>query len=104
MAVRREYLPALRKELSSILETDPNTGKPTLTYASLRNAELFDSFIREVLRMKGDTLTVIRLTTKDAPLGGYVIPKGLPSISSTETVSLTNSYRIFDYPHRYSFP
>jgi hypothetical protein len=76
MAVRREYLPALRKELSSILETDPNTGKPTLTYASLRNAELLDSFIREVLRMKGDTIAVFRLTTKDAPLGGYVIPKG----------------------------
>jgi cytochrome P450 len=104
MAVRREYLPALRKELSSILETDPNTGKPTLTYASLRNAELFDSFIREVLRMKGDTISVFRLTTKDAPLGGYVIPKGLPSIRSMETVSLTNSYRIFDYPHRFSFP
>jgi cytochrome P450 len=104
MAVRREYLPALRKELSGILETDPNTGKPTLTYASLRNAELFDSFIREVFRMKGDTITVFRLTTKDAPLGAHVIPKGLPSIRSMETVSLTNSYRIFDYPHCCSFP
>lgn len=104
MAIRREYLPALRKELSSILETDPNTGKPTFTYASLRNAELLDSFIREVLRMKGDTIAVFRLTTKNAPLGGYVVPKGFPSIRSIETVSLTKSYRIFDYPHRCSFP
>ncbi|KAF8904067.1 cytochrome P450 [Gymnopilus junonius] len=76
LAVRREYLPELRKELSSILETDPDTGKPALTFASLRNAELLDSFIREVLRMKGDTIAVFRLSTKDAPLGGYVIPKG----------------------------
>ena len=89
---------------ANILETDPNTGKPTLTYASLHKAELFDSFIWEVLRMKGDTIAVFRLSTKDAPLGGYVIPKGLLSIRPMETVSLTNSYRIFDYPHRCSFP
>ncbi|KXN91525.1 hypothetical protein AN958_12767, partial [Leucoagaricus sp. SymC.cos] len=76
LAVKREYLPALRKELSSILETDPDTGKPVLTYASLRNAEQLDSFIREVMRMKGDTIVVVRLTTKDVPLGRYVIPKG----------------------------
>ncbi|KAG6856478.1 hypothetical protein H0H87_004057 [Tephrocybe sp. NHM501043] len=76
MAVRREVMPALREELSKILEVDHDTGKPTLTYASLRNAELLDSFIREVLRMKGDTIAVFRLTTKDVPLGGYVIPKG----------------------------
>ncbi|KAG6909192.1 hypothetical protein DXG01_001706 [Tephrocybe rancida] len=76
MAVRKEVLPGLREELSRILEADPDTGKPTLTYNSLRNAELLDSFVREVLRMKGDTIAVFRLTTKDVPLGGYVIPKG----------------------------
>ncbi|KAG6859088.1 hypothetical protein C0995_011634 [Termitomyces sp. Mi166 len=76
MAVRREILPGLRQELYSILETDQETQRPTLTYASLRNAELLDSFIREVLRMKGDTISVFRLTTKDVPLGGYVIPEG----------------------------
>ncbi|KAG6826988.1 hypothetical protein H0H92_013650 [Tricholoma furcatifolium] len=76
LAVRREILPELRQELSSIMETDPDTGKPSLTYSSLRNAELLDSFIREVLRMKGDTIAVFRTTTQDVPLGGYVIPKG----------------------------
>ncbi|KAG6865083.1 hypothetical protein C0991_005227 [Blastosporella zonata] len=76
MAVRRDIQPALREELSDILEIDCESGKPTLTYASLRRAELLDSFIREVFRTKGDTLAVIRLTTKDVPLGGYVIPKG----------------------------
>ncbi|KAJ6595831.1 cytochrome P450 [Mycena vulgaris] len=75
LGVRQEFLAPIRQELADILETDPVTGKPTLTYTSLRNAERLDSFIREVLRMKGDTLTVFRLTTKDAPLGGYIIPK-----------------------------
>ncbi|KAG6835309.1 hypothetical protein H0H93_002872 [Arthromyces matolae] len=76
MAVRRETLPALREELSNILEIDCESGKPSITYNSLRNAEVLDSFIREVFRMKGDTLSVIRLTTDDVPLGGYIIPKG----------------------------
>ncbi|KAG6809497.1 hypothetical protein H0H87_011854 [Tephrocybe sp. NHM501043] len=76
MAVRREMLPALREELSNILEVDCDSGEPTLTYASLRNAELLDSFIREVFRMKGDTLSIVRLTTKDVSLGSSVIPKG----------------------------
>ncbi|KAJ7250588.1 cytochrome P450 [Mycena rebaudengoi] len=75
LAVRKENLPPLRQELVDILETDAISGKQTLTYSSLRNAERLDSFIREVLRMKGDTLTVFRLTTKDVPLGGYLIPK-----------------------------
>ncbi|KAG5335000.1 hypothetical protein C0989_002595 [Termitomyces sp. Mn162] len=75
MAVQKEALPALREELSTIREFDPDSGKPTLTYASLRKAELLDSFVREVFRTKGDTLVVARLTTKDVPLGGYVVPK-----------------------------
>lgn len=79
IAVRREILPALREELSNILEIDRDSGKPTLTYASLRKAEVLDSFIREVLRMKGDTIALFRFTTKDVPLGGYVIPKGMSS-------------------------
>ncbi|KAG6868039.1 hypothetical protein C0993_008125, partial [Termitomyces sp. T159_Od127] len=76
MAVRREILSALRNELSNIIEIDSDNGKPTLTYASLRKAELLDSFVREVFRMKGDTLAIIRLTTRDVPLGNYIIPKG----------------------------
>ncbi len=48
-----------------------------LTSASLKNAERLDSFIREVLRTKGDTLSTIRLTMRDVTLGGYTIPKGM---------------------------
>ena len=47
-----------------------------LTAASLREAHLLDSFIREVMRLKGDTISTMRYTTCDAPLGEYVIPKG----------------------------
>ncbi|KAG6829365.1 hypothetical protein H0H93_014489, partial [Arthromyces matolae] len=75
MAVRREVLPAIREELSNIIEIDCESGKPSLTYNSLRNAEVLDSFIREVFRLKGDTIAVVRLTTQDVPLGGYIIPK-----------------------------
>lgn len=75
LALRPNFVQILREELSEILETDMETGKPTLTNASLCSAERLDSFIREVLRTKGDTLAVFRLTTKDAPLGPYVIPK-----------------------------
>lgn len=103
MAIRREYIPTIRKELSNILETDPNTGKPTLTFASLRNAEFLDSFVREVMRMKGDTIAIFRLTTKDVPLGGYVIPKGTSTLLTT-IISLTTGCRLSGYPARYPFP
>ncbi|KAE9408989.1 cytochrome P450 [Gymnopus androsaceus JB14] len=75
LALRRECLPVIRKELDRILETDISTNKRTLTYSSLRNAEYLDSFIREVMRLKGDTLAVIRMTTRDVKLGNYIIPK-----------------------------
>jgi cytochrome P450 len=96
LGVRRENLPLLRQELVDILEMDPVSGKPTLTYSSLRNAERLDSFIREVMRMKGDTLTIFRLTTKDAPLGGYIIPKS--QCSCPHSVALHfNGLRYFDH-------
>ena len=73
--MRPEYLDQLREELLRIREED-DTGAMRLTAASLREAHLLDSFIREVMRLKGDTISTMRYTTCDAPLGEYVIPEG----------------------------
>lgn len=75
LAVRPEYLGPLREELSRVLEED-ETGQLRLTAASLREARLLDSFIREVMRLKGDTIATMRYTTCDVPLGDVIIPKG----------------------------
>ncbi|KAF9050880.1 cytochrome P450 [Hymenopellis radicata] len=73
LAKRPEFIEDIRAEV--VLETGDD-GTHGLTYASLRNSERLDSFIREVMRTKGDTLSTVRETVVDAPLGGYVIPKG----------------------------
>jgi len=84
LAKRQEYLPALREELESLVICDPITGIPkSITNEDLRAARHLDSFIREVMRTKGDTLSTVRITTTDAPLGGYVIPRGYPVIPLT---------------------
>lgn len=75
LAAYPEYIGPLREELLRIREED-ETGALHLTAASLREAHLMDSFIREVMRLKGDTISTMRYTTCDAPLGEYVIPKG----------------------------
>ncbi|KAJ3860347.1 cytochrome P450 [Lentinula novae-zelandiae] len=75
LAIRRESIPVLREELSRVLEIDVLTNKPSLTFSSLRNAQYLDSFIREVMRTKGDTLTVFRMTTRDIKIDQYIIPR-----------------------------
>ncbi|EED79678.1 predicted protein [Postia placenta Mad-698-R] len=75
LATRPEYLNPLREELLKVREEAAN-GELHLTAASLRAAHLLDSFIREVMRLKGDTISTMRYTTADVPLGGYVIPNG----------------------------
>lgn len=75
LAMRPEYLAPLREELSRVMEED-ETGALRLTAASLREARLLDSFIREVMRLKGDTIATMRYTTCDVPLGDVIIPKG----------------------------
>ncbi|OJJ61434.1 hypothetical protein ASPSYDRAFT_87978 [Aspergillus sydowii CBS 593.65] len=62
----------IREELTTILPGD----KEVLDLGALKRAEFTDSFIREVLRMKGDTVNVVRSTVRDVELGGYIIPKG----------------------------
>ncbi|PIL31185.1 cytochrome P450 [Ganoderma sinense ZZ0214-1] len=75
LAMRPEYLAPLREELANVLEED-ETGALRLTARSLREARLMDSFIREVMRLKGDTISAMRFTTCDVPLGNVIIPKG----------------------------
>lgn len=75
LAARPSYIPAIREELSAVLEPMPD-GSTNLSYESLRNAVHLDSFIREVLRLKGDTLSTTRQTVQDVVMGQYVIPKG----------------------------
>ena len=75
LAMRPEYLAPLREELANVLEED-ETGALRLTAQSLREARLMDSFIREVMRLKGDTISAMRYTTCDVPLGNVIIPKG----------------------------
>lgn len=48
-----------------------------ITYKALKDAVRLDSFIREVLRTKGDTLNAVRRATCNVPLGEYTIPKGI---------------------------
>ena len=76
--MRPEYLAPLREELASVLEED-ESGALRLTAQSLREARLMDSFIREVMRLKGDTISTMRYTTCDVPLGNVIIPKGVLS-------------------------
>ncbi|KIJ58753.1 hypothetical protein HYDPIDRAFT_119272 [Hydnomerulius pinastri MD-312] len=64
------------EELSAVADSVDNTGAHRLSYESLRRASTLDSFVREVLRFKGDTLSLTRETTRDVPLGEFVIPKG----------------------------
>ncbi|EJF67426.1 cytochrome P450 [Dichomitus squalens LYAD-421 SS1] len=75
LAMRPEYLAPLREELASVLEED-ESGALRLTAQSLREARLMDSFIREVMRLKGDTISAMRYTTCDVPLGDAILPKG----------------------------
>ncbi|KAH8114086.1 cytochrome P450 [Phellopilus nigrolimitatus] len=76
IACRPEYLPSLREELFRNANIDPIDNSPMATYQALQDAEHLDSFIREVLRTKGDTLSLCRKSTQDVTIGGCIIPKG----------------------------
>ncbi|KAJ7608774.1 cytochrome P450 [Roridomyces roridus] len=74
LALRPEYLQVLREEIPA----DPLTHQLDASNIgdAIQRAVWLDSFIREVMRTKGDTLSTCRLTTTDAKVAGYVIPKG----------------------------
>ncbi|KAF5341358.1 hypothetical protein D9758_016811 [Tetrapyrgos nigripes] len=73
LAKQPQFLETFRKEVADQIDED---GDLCLNYAALKDARHLDSFIREVMRTKGDTLLTARLTTADVPLAGYIIPKG----------------------------
>ncbi|KAK7451680.1 hypothetical protein VKT23_012357 [Stygiomarasmius scandens] len=96
LAQHPEYLDKLRAE---IIYESSNHGD-TLTLSSLKNAELLDSFIREVFRTKGDTLSTVRFTTVKTTLAGYNIPQGsfvipLASLSNFNTDQHGDDAEIF---------
>ena len=65
-----EYLPRIRAEWESVAPaTEPMTVK------KLSQLTLLDSFIREVMRTKGDTWGPVRQTTRRVQIGPYILPK-----------------------------
>lgn len=90
LAVRREYIPAIREELLIVSESIDSSGVHRLSYEALRRAVTLDSFIREVLRLKGDTLGMARGTVNDVHLDKYIIPKGLCCLDSCRTYLTTS--------------
>lgn len=50
----------------------------------LKTTRCLDSFIREVMRMRGDIIMNYRVATRTAKVGGYTIPK------SSTVVGLVN--------------
>jgi len=80
LATRPDLLNVLREELTLVSNDDPKTGKIKLNLESLSKASFTDSFIRETMRMKGDLLSTVRMTTQDVELGGMIIPKGAKSV------------------------
>lgn len=79
LALHPDSQESIREEVTSI--TGQNDRKPgtAIDYWDLKNAAVVDSFIREVLRMKNDSVNLVRSTIKDVEMGGYIIPKGMCS-------------------------
>lgn len=77
LAVRPDSQAIIHEEIARLTQDGVSGGIPAeLTSNLLAKASFTDSFIREVMRMKGDTLGTVRMTTKETLLAGYVIPKG----------------------------
>lgn len=69
-----EYLAEIRAEIKENVQVD-DEGQSSLSIESLRELTKLDSFIREVMRTKGDTFAPVRYTTNDVRVGKFVIPK-----------------------------
>lgn len=75
LALRPDCQKDIRDEITSILNNHSEEGT-AVDYWDLRSAAVVDSFIREVLRMKNDSVNLVRSSIKDTEMGGYIIPKG----------------------------
>lgn len=71
---QEQYLSEIREEIKENIQVD-DLGNSCLSIEALRNLTKMDSFIREVMRTKGDTFAPVRYTTRDVQVGKFVIPK-----------------------------
>ncbi|KAF7631605.1 hypothetical protein AFLA_012460 [Aspergillus flavus NRRL3357] len=85
LALHPENQDITRREIHDLTRRDfVPIPMSELNMRTLRKASCTDSFIREVLRMKGDTVNLVRMARKDLQLGDYIVPKGslvLPLVS-----------------------
>ncbi|KAA8646104.1 uncharacterized protein ATNIH1004_007530 [Aspergillus tanneri] len=76
LARHPECQESILSDLSRSLNWSPSGPPLALTAETLRHVVCAESFIREVLRMKGETITTVRSPRKDLQLAGYFIPRG----------------------------
>ncbi|KAL4876515.1 hypothetical protein BJY04DRAFT_199816 [Aspergillus karnatakaensis] len=86
LASRPEDQRLVREEMENILfvshfESTDNDSKMSIDKLLWKKTPRLDSFIREVLRMKGEVLGSMRMTRTEIALGKYTIPKGMPLFS-----------------------
>ncbi|KNG87425.1 hypothetical protein ANOM_004275 [Aspergillus nomiae NRRL 13137] len=86
LALRSEYQDIIRREIHDLTGRDSSSPIPIseLDMRTLRKASRTDSFIREVLRTKGDAVNLVRMARRDVQMGDYIVPKGslvLPLVS-----------------------
>jgi cytochrome P450 len=67
---------AQNKDMQAHIQ-DEGAAMGEVDFQAVQNAVKTDSFIREVLRMKGDTASLVRTSIREVSLAGYVIPKGV---------------------------
>lgn len=72
IALRPDSQEEIHAEIKSFLDK----GLENLTHDDLQKAVLTDSFLREVMRTKGDTFSTVRMAMNDVALGKYIVPKG----------------------------
>ncbi|KAJ5191780.1 uncharacterized protein N7498_010765 [Penicillium cinerascens] len=77
LALHPDCQNSLRDEASSIVSSrELSYSSSIVDVQTMQNAVKTDSFIREVLRMKGDLVNLVRAPIRDIELGGYIVPKG----------------------------
>lgn len=99
LALHPDSQESIREEVTSITGHKDGKRSTGIDYWDLKNAAVVDSFIREVLRMKNDSVNLVRSTIKDVEMGGYIIPKGRRSTrTSTELWSCSSLFRLHGLP------
>ncbi|KAH9218224.1 hypothetical protein DL95DRAFT_458481 [Leptodontidium sp. 2 PMI_412] len=70
-----EYLAEIQQEMRDNVDMNAD-GSTHFSIDSFRKLSKFESFIREVMRTKGDTIAAVRYTTNDVQVGKYIVSKG----------------------------